>query len=270
MSNVSRQIDERDQWLFNASTNDLVGVKNPTGRGEDFLPVRLDSTGTSLVSGDGTVISFTGPAYTWAGKPSAADNAGNSIRITDVGPVGAGSVWISDGTNWRPIGGRVMHCAASGTVAAPLATLSGATGKLVLPAGDRVTAGSILMPVGLPQIGQGVEVSAKLRHRGTGGAWNAVARLGSLDTSSDPSFVQATGTATDDQGVWLSAELEVVSATTYVASTYGVINTPGVGAIVLRNSNFNNAAQLYLGFYSSALNAADFLDLISYRVYLIG
>lgn len=54
MSNVSRQIDERDQWLFNASTNDLVGVKNPTGRGEDFLPVRLDSTGTSLVSGDGT------------------------------------------------------------------------------------------------------------------------------------------------------------------------------------------------------------------------
>lgn len=49
MSNVSRQIDERDQWLFNASTNDLVGVKNPTGRGEDFLPVRLDSTGASLV-----------------------------------------------------------------------------------------------------------------------------------------------------------------------------------------------------------------------------
>lgn len=56
MSNVSRQIDERDQWLFNASTNDLVGVKNPTGRGEDFLPVRLDSTGTSLVSGDGTIL----------------------------------------------------------------------------------------------------------------------------------------------------------------------------------------------------------------------
>ena len=52
MSNVSRQIDERDQWLFNASTNDLVGVKNPTGRGDDLLPVRLDSTGTSLVSGD--------------------------------------------------------------------------------------------------------------------------------------------------------------------------------------------------------------------------
>lgn len=52
MSNVPRQIDERDQWLFDAHTNDLVGVKNPTGRGEDFLPVRLNAAGTSLVSGD--------------------------------------------------------------------------------------------------------------------------------------------------------------------------------------------------------------------------
>lgn len=232
--------------------------------------VSTSSDGLSLVSGDGTVISFTGPAYTWAGKPAAANNAGNSIRITDVGPVGAGSVWISDGTNWRPIGGRVMHCAASGTVAAPLATLSGATGKMVLPAGDRVTAGSILMPVGLPQIGQGVEVSLKCRHRGTGGAWNIVGRLGSLDTSSDPSFMQVTGTATDDQSSWLLQGLEVVTATSFVASTFAVPNQAGTGAIVLRNSNFNNAAQLYLGFYSSTLNAADFLDLISYRVYFIG
>ena len=240
------------------------------GEGEVENVPYLSDDGTSLVSGDGTVISFTGPAYTWAGKPAAADNAGNSIRITDVGPVGSGSVWISNGTVWRPIGGRTLHCAASGTIASPLATLSGATGKLVLPAGDRVTAGSILMPVGLPQIGQGVEVSAKLRHRGTGGTWNALARLGSLDSASDPSFVQSTGTATDDQGVWLLSELEVVSATAFVASTYGVPNSAGVGSIVLRNSNFNNAAQLYLGFYSSTLNAADFLDLISYRVYIIG
>lgn len=60
MSNVSRQIDERDQWLFNASTNDFVGVKNPTGRGEDFLPVRLSADRTSLVSGDGSPILYGG------------------------------------------------------------------------------------------------------------------------------------------------------------------------------------------------------------------
>jgi hypothetical protein len=232
--------------------------------------VQLSTDGTSLVSGDGTVISFTGPSYTWALVPAASLMAGVTVRLTDVGPVGAGSLWISDGTRWRPLGGSQLHCAASGTIAAPLATLSGATGKLVLPAGDRVSGGSILLPIGLPQIGQGISVSAKLRHRGTGGAWNAVARLGSLDTSSDPSFMQATGTATDDQGVWLLQDLEVATATTFVASTYAVPNQPGAGNLVLRNSNFNNAAQLYLGFYSSTLNAADFLDLISYRVYVIG
>ena len=81
MGNVSRQIDERDQWLFNASTNDLVGVKNPTGRGEDFLPVRLDSTGTSLVSGDGSSFLY-GPVTsgTWMKVPSLF-----RLRITGTG-----------------------------------------------------------------------------------------------------------------------------------------------------------------------------------------
>ena len=264
-----QKIRHTDQLIFDGDSN-LVGIKNPKGHGEDFLPVRMNSDGTALVSGDGTVISFLGPAYTWAGKPDATTNAGNSIRITDVGPVGSGSIWISDGTRWRPLGGSQLHCAASGTVASPLATLSGATGKFTLPAGDRVTSGAILLPVGLPQVGQGISVSLKCRHRGTGGAWNIVGRFGSLDTSSDPSFMQVTGTATDDQSSWLLQDLEVVTATSFVASTFAVPNQAGTGAIVLRNSNFNNAAQLYLGFYSSTLNAADFLDLISYRVYVIG
>jgi hypothetical protein len=69
MSNVSRQIDERDQWLFNASTNDLVGVKNPTGRGEDFLPVRTNAAGTALVSGDGTSF-YLGPTSDYEYPPA--------------------------------------------------------------------------------------------------------------------------------------------------------------------------------------------------------
>lgn len=223
------------------------------------------AAGQALVSGGGI-----GPSSTFASLPAAADNAGNSYRVTDVGPVGCGSIWISDGTRWRPLGGRQLHCAASGTLAAPLVTLSGAAGKFTLPAGDRVTAGSILLPVGLPQIGQGVEVSAKVLHRGTAGTWNFVGRLGSLDTSSDPSFMQVTGAATNDQSCWLHQDLEVVSATSFVASTFAVPNQAGTGAVVLRNSNFNNAAQLYLSFYSSTFTSGDFIDLISYRVYLIG
>jgi len=218
-----------------------------------------------VVSGGGI-----GPSSTFASLPSAAANAGMSYRVTDVGPVGAGSIWISDGNRWRTLGGRQLHCAASGTLAAPLVTLSGAAGKFTLPAGDRVTAGSILLPVGLPQIGQGVEVSAKVVHRGTAGTWNFVGRLGSLDTSSDPSFMQVTGTATNDQGAWLHQDMEVATATSFIASTFSVPNQAGAGALVLRNSNFNNAAQLYLSFYSSTFTAGDFIDLISYRVYILG
>ena len=80
MSNVPRQIDERDQWLFNASTNDLVGVKNPTGRGEDFLPVRLSSDGTSLVSGDGSFLYGPVTSGTWMKVPSLF-----RLRITGTG-----------------------------------------------------------------------------------------------------------------------------------------------------------------------------------------
>ena len=220
----------------------------------------------SPVSGAGNI----GPATTFANLPSAASSAGLTYRVTDVGPVGAGSLWISDGTRWRTLGGRQLHCAAQGTIAAPLATLSGATGKFSLPAGDRVTSGSILLPVGLPQVGQALQVSCKVRHRGTGGAWNFIARIGSGDASTDPSFAQVTGTATDDQGAWVEQDMETVTATSFISSGYSVPNSAGVGALVLRNSNFNNAAQMYLGFYSSTLNAADFLDLISYRVYLLG
>jgi hypothetical protein len=210
-----------------------------------------------------------GPSSTFANLPAASEYAGMSYRVTDAGPVGAGSIWISDGIRWRVITGRALHCAASGTLEAPLATLS-AAGKFLLPAGDRVSGGSIILPVGLPQIGQGVQVSAKVLHRGTAGAWNFVARLGSLDTSSDSSFMQVSGTATNDQSAWLKQDLEVVTASSFVASTYVVPNQAGAGAVVLRNNNFNNAAQLYLGLYSSALSAGDYVDLISYRVYLLG
>lgn len=50
-----QRIRHTDQLIFNED-GDLIGIQNPKGHGEDFLPVRLDSTGTSLVSGDGNVL----------------------------------------------------------------------------------------------------------------------------------------------------------------------------------------------------------------------
>lgn len=44
------------------------------------------------------------PSFTWAAAQAVvAQYAGKAARITNVG-VGAGSIWLSDGTNWHPIG----------------------------------------------------------------------------------------------------------------------------------------------------------------------
>lgn len=50
-----QKIRHTDQLIFNED-GDLVGIKNPKGHGEDFLPVRTSADGTALVSGDGTPI----------------------------------------------------------------------------------------------------------------------------------------------------------------------------------------------------------------------
>lgn len=51
-----QRIRHTDQLIFNEN-GDLIGIQNPKGHGEDFLPIRLSSDGTSLVDGDGNAIS---------------------------------------------------------------------------------------------------------------------------------------------------------------------------------------------------------------------
>lgn len=52
-----QRIRHTDQLIFDEDQN-LVGIKNPKGHGEDFLPVRTNAAGTALVSGDGTPIPY--------------------------------------------------------------------------------------------------------------------------------------------------------------------------------------------------------------------
>lgn len=47
-----QKIRHTDQLIFNED-GDLIGIQNPKGHGEDFLPVRLSEDGTAIVSWDG-------------------------------------------------------------------------------------------------------------------------------------------------------------------------------------------------------------------------
>lgn len=219
----------------------------------------------ALLDGGGS-----GPVSTFSNLPPAADNPGKIYRVSDVGPAGVGSLWKSNGTRWCTLTGVEEYCSASGTLSAPLATVTATNGKFALPAGDRVSGGSILLPIGLPQVNQGVRIQAKFRHQGTAGAWTATARLGTLNSVSDSNFAYMPGAATDNQDLVLEQTLEVVSTTTFIAAQFLAQNSPSANGLALRNTNFDNTQQLYLGFYSGALTAPDSLKLISYRVYIVG
>jgi hypothetical protein len=75
--------------------NDLV----PTGPNE--IIIGKTQTKTTIA---GSLVSSPASS-TWAGLPAAAGAAGTVYRVTDIG-VG-GSLWYSDGSRWRAVGGRV-------------------------------------------------------------------------------------------------------------------------------------------------------------------
>lgn len=85
-----------------------------------------DLTGGIELSAGGVPIPIVGPSYLFVNLPVASSNAGNTVRVTDVGPSGCGSLWISDGTIWRPLNGQAVLAQSSvpaGTI--PSAVTSG-------------------------------------------------------------------------------------------------------------------------------------------------
>lgn len=88
------------------------GVERISGDNNEELTVatvKVDPvTGGIELSSGGVPIPIVGPSYLFANLPAASSNAGNTVRVTDVGMSGAGSLWISDGSVWRPLNGQIV------------------------------------------------------------------------------------------------------------------------------------------------------------------
>ena len=253
-------------WVILDPAGNISGFMDEDGTTSNVPRLVTDSNGVqSLVSGDGTPISFAGPAYTWVNRPAAASNAGMVIRITDVGPTGFGSMWMSDGTNWRTLNGRqVLSSSRAGAPGAGIVTATSTT-KMALPDNSMVSGGSIVLPIGLMRVGTGLRASIMMRHTGTAGTFSAALRLGTLNTSSDNSFASCQGGASNDIAAWAFSEASVSSATTFVAkflvAPNAATNTPQN-----RTTNFDITQVLYLGLHVSALTAPDTLELLDYSI----
>jgi hypothetical protein len=137
------------------------------------------AAGTKRV-GLGVLASKLTPSFTWSGKPSASSVlAGTQIRITDVGISSAGSLWFSDGTNYRPAGGSVSLYKRSGPTTSPLASLT--------PAGANNTAfslpgGPVTIPAGLIVANGSLWVQGLSRRTPTNDAVLITFRLGTSGT----------------------------------------------------------------------------------------
>lgn len=227
------------------------------------------ATGGIELSAGGIEIPSAGPAFTFAGIPAASLMAGKTVRVTDVGKSGSGSLWISDGTKWTPINGAVLLCSNFGTLAAPLATISASASKFAIPASEMVSGNSIVLPANILSIGQSVRVSAYYMHRGANvGSWDVEARIGTANTSSDKAVTEGYGSA-GSKALHQLEEISIVSATSFIDNKVVGFNAETTNVSALQTTTFNIASQMYIGFYCGNMIAGNFIDLISYRVELL-
>lgn len=126
-------------------------LTNNSSGGGPFYPSEISSTNLKIAS------------VTFAALPSAATSTGKIYLVSDAGPA-PGMYMVSNGTIWRPFGGRqVLASRANNPVT--VQNLSGEAAEIIGP-----------FPGGLVRAGMRLEMSSRIAHPGvTGGS--PIARL---------------------------------------------------------------------------------------------
>lgn len=205
-------------------------------------------------------------ARTWASLNSLSKTglvAGATCKLTDFNY----QEMVYDGTSWRPAQGRLLIAQASWDGTTPLSSVTGAVSGVFYAPGSNVK-----IPAGL--IGPGATVVAEVGLKKTGANGSAFFGL-SLSTydGSSAQGVSATINATinnaDNMDArWAGTATFATSTTQFIASTFLVGGTQGVGGYVLKNTAVNTAADMYLVPWCAAMNAADVVKLLTYRYWI--
>lgn len=96
----------KGEWTYGPyALGGTVAVAVSSTKSTSSVSVTLGSSASAVVGAAGGLI---GPSATFAALPAAADNGGNTYRVTDIGKPGAGSLWMSDGVLWNPLNGRAQ------------------------------------------------------------------------------------------------------------------------------------------------------------------
>lgn len=241
----------------------LAGLPNPAGlrTGASFAVTDYGGNIATVVAG---AWRFEYPfRTTWAGRPAVGlVPAGTELQVTDY----ANQKWINDGASWRPAQGRALVKNIFGTIATPLAVITGVTaGAFSLPGGN------IRIPAGMIAPNSRVIVSHTARRTTSAATANLVCYLGTAGNQADTGIVS--------QNLAATANLDIVacsgarfgtSKTTMVCSNYlsEYTTTTGAGVATDRTFNVNTDADMFVSFGVISANIADSFGLVSYSVSL--
>lgn len=202
---------------------------------------------------------------TWATKPSYLTvPLGTKILVTDIGNTG-GSVWQSTLTGWSPLTGSLVLANNWGSVAAPVASLTAASGVFTPVGGS----GSLNLPGGMLLAGRAkLELEAEFNRTGINATGIINIFFGSAKSTADSNIYTITTTAVNNRAtrpfVTLGFNEFVVTSTTY--------NTPGGsadGAAVDLSTNIDVSAPMGITFALASANAGDTFALIGYSLKLV-
>jgi hypothetical protein len=236
----------------------------------DFITWSLNIGLTRAQAANLFAAGYAGPSgYTWATKPAAsAVLTGTTIRISDVGV--SGSLWTSDGTNWRPQNGSLVLWRRVGSLAAPVApnlTPTGANLSFAVPDTMNIPAG-MLIP-GTTR----VQVMAKLRRLGGSGAvGGAGVRLGNSGAAgiNDNSIVAQSVAATANLDMLMWGYADVVTTTTYSGTGTAQPNSTGAAAaFVDRTTSFDTTASNLISIGIASTLTVDQVALLGYSITLL-
>ncbi|SEO77990.1 hypothetical protein [Nitrosovibrio sp. Nv6] len=204
--------------------------------------------------------------YTWATRPNySTSTAGTVINISDVGGE-AGSFWKATSAGWIPLNGQVKLAGDQGSIAAPVATITGSTGALFNLSGGF---GSLVIPAKMLIPGHSaLRLRALFYRRGANATATATIYIGTTGTSADPRAYFLSLTATDLQQNRADAETVVATATTACTTAWLAPQQQTITAASDLTTNINTDAAMTVSIGVATASALDSFDLISYSVVL--
>lgn len=225
---------------------------------------RKNANWSEVASGGGSAATVL-----WANRPAASSTPGAEIIVSDLGY----QKMYSDGTNWRPVGGRLRLRSQRGLIASPIATLTG-------PGLFAVAGGAVVIPAGLLTNDAAVTVMAEsVTTSGTAGALQLTAHIGTVNTVAGSNmFAFAFAASATQSQLAISTCIKFTSstsATTRRDAGFGVnavtpnsAGTTGVLTLMDFTAKLNTSAVMYVnvGAYSNVDGAVS--KLVTYDVFV--